>query len=139
VSEPFSGTTLGAYIFQGGETITNIFPGGDAGVLIASIGGGLIFVVVNNDFPLWKKWLLLLPSILAGLISSPTIASLLTAFTPSMVIARQPLGALIGSTVIVTLLTKFSDNPGVVIQTIWISITNITSGVFRTDDITKGK
>jgi hypothetical protein len=115
--EPSVGT-LGATLLVSGVSVAGLFPGIDPGVLIAAIGGGLIFVLTDNDYSPLKKWLLLLPSVIAGIVASPFIAALLTELTPVAVTAKRPIGALISSAIAVKILMKFADNPGATFKTI---------------------
>lgn len=118
-------TTWGARLFVGAVSFAGIFSGADAGVLIAAIAGATIFVIANPDYPMLKKWLLWVPSVVAGLISSKFIAALLTEITPGTVTAGRPIGALIGGAVAVVLLMKFAENPGSVFKAIGSSISSL--------------
>ena len=62
------GELEGVIIFSNSAKFTkvNIYPGLDAGSVIAAFAGAVIFVLSAVDFPIWKRLLLFLVSVVVG-------------------------------------------------------------------------
>ncbi|PHI31050.1 putative holin [Budvicia aquatica] len=110
MSEPL--TTGGATVLLTGVSLTGLFAGVDAGVVIGAFAGSVLFVVLSNDFTNSVKALLFVVSMIAGILSADFVASMITALTPENVTAALPLGATVSSAIAVRLLMALSNQAG---------------------------
>ncbi len=128
MADPLISSTGKAGLTVLGISIAGLTPQIDAGVLVAATFGALIFVFTNKEYSLLVRWLLLIPSIVAGITAAPLTASLITAVTPDEVNARLPIGALVASAVVVKVLMAFASDPGAVFRTLFTSVTSLFKG-----------
>ena len=128
MADPLVGGTAKAALTVFGISVVGLVPQIDSGVLVAATFGALIFVLTNREYSLLVRWLLLIPSIAAGITAAPLTASLITVMTPDEVKARLPIGALVASAVVVKVLMAFANDPGAVFRSLISSLSSIFRG-----------
>lgn len=128
MADPLVSSTGKAVLTVFGISIAGLTPQIDSGVLVAATFGALIFVLTNKEYSILVRWLLLIPSIVAGITAAPFAASLITAVTPEPVEAKLPIGALVASAVIVKILMTFANDPGAVFRSLFSSLSNLFKG-----------
>ncbi|MGR7527397.1 putative holin [Klebsiella aerogenes] len=128
MADPVISTSAKAGLTVFGVSLAGLMPQIDSGVLVAATFGALIFVLTNKEYSLLTRWLLLLPSIAAGVTAAPFTSSLITAITPDSVEAKMPIGALVASAVVVKVLMTFANDPGAVFRALFSSVSNLFKG-----------
>lgn len=128
MADPLISTSTKAGLTVFGISVAGLVPQVDSGVMVAATFGALIFVLTNKEYSLLVRWLLLIPSIAAGITAAPLTISLITAMTPDGVEAKLPIGALVASAVVVKVLMAFASDPGAVFRTLFTSVTSLFKG-----------
>ncbi|HEN4998331.1 TPA: hypothetical protein U6I48_003867 [Klebsiella aerogenes] len=128
MADPLISTSAKSGLTVFGVSLAGLLPQIDSGVLVAATFGALIFVLTNKEYSLLTRWMLLIPSIAAGITAAPFTASLITAITPDAVEARLPIGALVASAVVVKVLMAFANDPGAVFRSLLSSASNLFKG-----------
>jgi hypothetical protein len=113
MTEPLTGTGAATAAVTG-VTLVGLVSGLDAGSVIAAFAGAVIFVLSAIDFPIWKRLLLFLVSIVVGVLAAGFTALALTSLI-SIVSAKvevdRSVGALIASAAAVRVLMLFTAKP----------------------------
>ncbi|CAM3456755.1 putative holin [Xenorhabdus nematophila] len=102
--------TGGENLLLSGSTVIGIFTDFPTGLLLSAFTGAVVFVVSAHDLSILNKILLFGVSMTAGIIAAPFTASVISAFTPSLVVACSNVGALVASSVAVRVLLILSTN-----------------------------
>ncbi|WP_187359958.1 putative holin [Chitinolyticbacter meiyuanensis] len=111
--EPITTSGLGGFAFFG-AVLVSLFPGVDAGVVLAAFGGAVLFVATSPELGGWAKLLYLIVSLIAGCMAAPFAAALLGLLLFGQVSVDKPVGALIAATIAVKLLLwliRRADDP----------------------------
>ena len=111
MTEPASVSSASATVAT--VTFASLTPGVPAAVVLGSFAGAVMFVVVANDFSIWKKLLLFLASFVAGFLGAETTARLLETCLPIQTVDHG-VGALVAGAIAVRLLmfvTARLDDP----------------------------
>ncbi|RTY53654.1 hypothetical protein EKL29_21285 [Pantoea sp. YU22] len=114
MTEPITGTTA-ATLAVTGVTFVGLLSGLDAGVLIGAFAGSVVFVLTADDLERWKRVLLFMVSVVAGVIGADMLAKLVSVLVsiwlPTTVEVNPAVGALIASAVSVRVLMKLTAKP----------------------------
>lgn len=99
-----------------GATLTALFPGVSAGLMIGAFAGAVFSFVVSSESVFWKRGLLLVVAFALGVYSGDVVAGLMTEWlTRRVVEVKPPLGAMVAAALGVTLfggLLEYARDPG---------------------------
>ncbi|WP_114195492.1 putative holin [Edaphovirga cremea] len=112
MGEPVSTGTGAATYILGGVTIIGLAPGINSGIVIGAFGGAVIYVLSSADISILRRVCLFLISFLVGIVSADFVTSIINYFTPDVIVAEAPLGAVVASAVAVRLLMFISKESG---------------------------
>jgi hypothetical protein len=93
-----------------GTTLMSLFPSASTGILLGAFAGAVIFVISAHDLALLQKALLFAVSLTAGVLAAPFTATVISALTPTLIVAPPEVGALVASTLAVRLLLALSTH-----------------------------
>ncbi|EPN2807287.1 putative holin [Serratia marcescens] len=115
MAEPLTISTGVATGTVTGIAVVGMVPGADPGVMIGAFAGAVIFVLSAADFPLWKRAMLFVVSMLVGMyaaeLSASIVASLLTTLLRESITVQKPVGAVLAAAAAVRILMMFSARP----------------------------
>lgn len=97
-----------------GVTLVGLLSGLDAGVVIGSFAGAVVFVLSASEFPIWKRLVFFGISFVLGVLTAGFAASMISTVTPDSVSVEKPIGALVASASVVRILMFIiskSSNP----------------------------
>lgn len=97
-----------------GVTLVGLLSGLDAGVVIGSFAGAVVFVLSASEFPIWKRLVFFGISFILGVLTAGFAASMISTVTPDSVAVEKPIGALVASASVVRVLMFIiskSSNP----------------------------
>ncbi|OKB66831.1 hypothetical protein BHU62_09310 [Serratia marcescens] len=100
----------GGGLLLGGTTLIGLFPSVSTGILLSAFAGAVIFVISAHDLTLLQKTLLFAVSLTAGIVTAPFTATVISALTPTLIVAPPEVGALVASTLAVRLLLALSTH-----------------------------
>ncbi len=83
MADPLISTSAKSGLTVFGVSLAGLLPQIDSGVLVAATFGALIFVLTNKEYSLLTRWMLLIPSIAAGITAAPFTAARHPAKSPS--------------------------------------------------------
>lgn len=118
MQEPLTGTATASLA---GVSIVGLFSGLDAGVVIGSFAGAVIFVLSAHEIRLIKRWAYFGVAFIIGIYGADFVAGILTDLAGGRVVDR-PVGAMFSSAGLVGVLISISK-PG--------SMTNLINGVIN--------
>lgn len=91
--------------------IISMLPGVDASVVLGAFSGSIVFVLSSDELGTVKKIGFLVASFLAGVLTAPMAAALLSALLPGSISVSPGVGALLSATIAVkTLLWLLERN-----------------------------
>ncbi|MEG1466318.1 MAG: phage holin family protein [Hafnia sp.] len=111
--EPTTGVGAGTLAVTG-VTLVGLLSGLDAGVVIGSFAGAVVFVLSASEFPIWKRLVFFGISFVLGVLTAGFAASMISTVTPDSVSVEKPIGALVASASVVRILMFIiskSSNP----------------------------
>lgn len=115
MAEPLTISTGVATGTVTGIAIVGTVPGADPGVMIGAFAGAVIFVLSAADFPLWKRAMLFVVSMLVGMfaaeLTATVVTSLLTTLLREPIAVQKPVGAVLAAAAAVRVLMMFSAKP----------------------------
>ena len=91
-----------------GSSLLGFFPHAPTGIILGAFAGAVIFVISAHDLSFVQKALLFGASLTAGVLAAPFTALVISALTPTLIIAPPEVGALVASSMAVRLLLALS-------------------------------
>jgi hypothetical protein len=91
-----------------GGPLMGVFPHFPAGIVLGAFAGAVVFVVSAHDLSFAQKTLLFGASLAAGVLAAPFTATVISALTPTLIVAPPEVGALVASSMAVRLLLALS-------------------------------
>jgi hypothetical protein len=115
MAEPLTISTGVATSAVTGIAIAGMVPGADPGVMIGAFAGAVIFVLSAADFPLWKRAMLFVVSMLVGMfaaeLAATVVTSLLSTLLREPIAVQKPVGAVMAAAAAVRVLMMLSAKP----------------------------